>query len=106
MGLCYIKEKFSVQVTVQNPAKYSNVARGMGGGGGGRESRRDLQGTSTFTHYSLTSETSILDLYPTLHSYSDITAPTPNSSDCTICDMDWSGGAAYRYSRIGSQKSA
>ena len=53
--------------------------------------RRDYHGTSTFTHYSLTSETSILDLYPTLRSYTEV---QQTSSPCSACDVDW--GVSYR----------
>ena len=59
--------------------------------------RRDYHGTSTFTHYSLTSETSILDLYPTLRSYTEV---QQTSSPCSACDVDW--GVSYRWERMPS----
>ena len=59
--------------------------------------RRDYHGTSTFTHYSLTSETSILDLYPTLRSYTEV---QQTSSPCSACDVDW--GVSYRWEKMPS----
>lgn len=66
-----------------------------GGGGVGSRGRGDLHG-STFTHYSLTSETSILDLYPTL-GYNDLPHQA-DRSNCTVCDMDWNPPPVAAYS--------
>ena len=59
---------------------------------GRNRSQCDLHG-STFTHYSLTSETSILDLYPTL-GYEE-----QRNTACHVCDIDWGAAdASYRSS--------
>ena len=98
MGGCLSTQCCEYKSVVSNSAVWP-----FGGGGSNRSNRRNLH-DSTFTHYSLTSETSILDLYPTL-GYEDQQHRDP--PPCSVCDIDWGGGgaaASYRFTSVISDK--